>query len=121
MDPFDVLKQRGHILEGGATNFNRTVTHSGANDDYDVASGPKRSLTARSDKKMVPRDYRMPVDLARSRRVGISLTICTECGATKDQAFCRHNPGCSAPGTFWQDTSGPLPAFSTPKSPNQEH
>lgn len=114
MNPFDVLKVRGHILgEDGDSGFNRVTTHSGLHDDYDQARGPSRSLTARSDKKMQTRDYRMPVDLARSRRVGLTRTVCPMCFAVRDQGFTQHERWCpaavAADRPDWKkETTGPM-------------
>jgi hypothetical protein len=36
-----------------------------------------------------------PRDLTRSRRVGLSRTVCTVCGAIKDQRRTFHKPGCN--------------------------
>lgn len=115
MDPFTVLKNRGHILNE-EPSLSRAVTHIGERDDYNLAAGPVRSLTARSDKQMQPRDYKMPVDLARSRRVGLSRIVCQACGSTKDQGLTHHAPWCPAPlmadrieGYAWErETTGPL-------------
>lgn len=118
MDPFEVLARRGHILESDGDVIMRTTTHGGPNDDYDAARGPSRSLTARSDKQLTQRDMRMPMDLSRSRRVGLSRTACGFCGAVKDQGVCHHAVGCvgseaevivNAPDLRWTaETTGPM-------------
>lgn len=36
-----------------------------------------------------------PRDLVRSRRVGLSRTVCTVCGATRDQGRTLHKSGCN--------------------------
>jgi len=70
-------------------------------------------LTASADRH-VPRDSRTtddgssgpgnpnplmprgPRDLNRSRRIGLSRTVCTVCGAIRDQGLTLHKPGCTA-------------------------
>lgn len=95
MDPFQVMRARGHIMEGDEPTFNRSHTHSNSNDDYNLASGPSRSGTARSDKALTARDMRMPMDLSRSRRVGLVRDVCYDCGAVKDQGIAHHSADCS--------------------------
>jgi hypothetical protein len=71
-------------------------------DLYDLAGGPapEGGLTARSQ--------RTPVDLTRSRRVGLSRTVCADCGATKDQGKTSHTLACSLPGEWVRERTGPL-------------
>lgn len=113
MDPFTVMKARGKIVpDEMAAEFDRKTTYSGTKDDYDLASGPSRTLTARSDKAMSTRDYRMPTDLARSRRVGLSRTICIDCGAIKDQGRATHAADClvgvHGPAAWLREVTGPM-------------
>lgn len=110
MDPFEVMQQRGHILET-ESGFSRTTTHSGSHDDYDLSRGPSRSLTARSDKALTQRDLRMPGDLMRSRRVGLSRMVCKSCGATIDNSVCTHDASYyhgSGRTEFVRETTGPM-------------
>lgn len=37
-----------------------------------------------------------PRDLFRSRRIGLSRTVCMICGAIRDQGLTFHKPGCTA-------------------------
>jgi hypothetical protein len=37
-----------------------------------------------------------PRDLFRSRRIGLSRTVCTICGSIRDQGLTVHKPGCTA-------------------------
>lgn len=109
MDPFTILESRGHIMESG-DNTVRTTSHSGPGDDYDLATGPKRSLTARSDKALTARDLRMPGDLMRSRRVGLTREACPCCGASMDQGRALHTGKCACRGRteFVRQTTGPM-------------
>jgi hypothetical protein len=36
-----------------------------------------------------------PRDLHRSRRIGMSRTVCTVCGSARDQGLTLHKPGCT--------------------------
>lgn len=116
MDPFHILETRGHIMEDGDTTT-RSVSHSGPNDDYDLSRGPARSLTARSDKALTMRDLRMPGDLMRSRRVGLTRMACPCCSASMDQGVCRHDASCSCDGRteFVRQTTGPMLSKETSK------
>ena len=96
MNPFYVLRTRGRVLGVTADSLTKTTTHTGTHDDYDLAAGPKRSLTARSDKALTSRDMRMPVDLVRSRRVGLSKLACVSCQAPLDDGRCLHERNCQA-------------------------
>lgn len=102
--------------------FSRTVTHSGSNDDYDMARGPSRSLTARSDKALTRRDMRMPTDLTRSRRVGLRRTTCAMCHAVNHEGVTQHAYHCpvvissvdSNPAPLRRiETTGPMEADKT--------
>lgn len=115
MDPFTVLKKRGHIIEEEGEPRHRSAGDS-QSDDYNLATGPTHSR-ARTTRQMNPRDYKMPVDLTRSRRVGLSQTVCMDCGAIKDQGYCHHEAGCpNRPSALWnrtlprwyRHTTGPL-------------
>lgn len=55
-----------------------------------------------------------PVDLARSRRVGLSRFTCVECGATKNEGFAHHPSWCHTPGEFVRETTGPLSKTEAP-------
>lgn len=114
MDPFTVMQRRGHLLPE-ESGFTVTKTHSGPNDDYDLASGPSRSLTARSDKAMHVRDFRMPVDLTRSRRVGLSRNVCYDCRAVIGETITRHAVTCRIAGSGFRqrETTGPMLANQT--------
>ena len=120
MDPFEVMQRRGHLFTEDP-GFSKTLTHSGSHDDYDQARGPARSLTARSDKMLTRRDMRMPVDLTRSRKVGLSRTRCYDCQAVKDQGVCRHTKSCSVRiygnqmpvSGFVRETTGPMASNET--------
>jgi hypothetical protein len=48
-----------------------------------------------------------PRDLFRSRRIGLSRTVCTVCGATRDQGLTVHRSGC--------DVDQKVVYFGTPK------
>lgn len=78
-----------------------------------------RSLAGRHDNPAAPtrspRDYRMPVDLTRSRRAGLSRTVCANCAAIKDQGVCRHARDCDAPGEWMRLTTGALLPDQTSK------
>lgn len=83
------------------------------NDTHDIASGPSRGEPGQ--RSLSPRDYRMPTDLTRSRRVGLSRTVCVNCAAVKDQGLCRHASDCDAPGEWMKLTTGPLRPDQTSK------
>lgn len=113
MDPFKVMELRGHVLETERQTFVRHTSHSGPNDDYNLATGPSRSGTARTDKALTARDLRMPGDLMRSRRVGLSKNVCMCCGEAADQGVLRHRKGCvcTTPelvGARMRLTTGPM-------------
>lgn len=62
-----------------------------------------------------------PRDLYRSRRVGLSRTVCTVCGSTRDQYRTHHKPGCNVDelvaefGTpkWRRETTGPMETRQT--------
>jgi hypothetical protein len=57
-----------------------------------------------------------PRELTRSRRIGLSRTVCTVCGAIRDQGLTLHKPGCTVDDDAvkfdtpkWRrETTGPL-------------
>jgi hypothetical protein len=95
MNAFTVIEQRGAIVS--ATSLGRASKRGG---DYDEARGP------RGNRPGAPRD------LARSRRVGLSRTVCADCRAVKDEGYCQHENWCLGeegfPGGFRRETTGPL-------------
>lgn len=97
MNAFTVIEQRGAIL--GVSSLGRGASRGA---DYDEARGPKGNRPG------------APRDLARSRRVGLSRTVCVDCGAVKDQGYCKHAPGCwtsddeGSTRRFVRETTGPL-------------
>lgn len=62
-----------------------------------------------------------PRDLHRSRRIGLSRTVCTVCGAIKDQGLTFHKPGCNVDAAAEQfgtpkwrrETTGPIAVNQT--------
>lgn len=64
-----------------------------------------------------------PRDLARSRRIGLSRTVCTVCGATRDQGRTLHKSGCTVDAAVsefgtpkWRrETTGPIAVNQTSK------
>lgn len=116
MNPFTVMKKRGHILAEDSSEVDRRRLMN-SDGDYNLASGPKLTAGAR---KPASRDYRMPVDLTRSRRVGLSRTVCGGCGAVYDQGHARHSRYCAVPATELgrlrvRETTGPLGKTETTK------
>ena len=88
-------------------------------DEPDAASRPGRDPGDSGDtserrgvytqgRKISRADMRIPIELTRSRRVGLIATVCTDCGAAKDQGYCRHTLDCSTPGTWDRKRTGPL-------------
>ena len=65
-------------------------------------------VPALSGYKTSPRDQSAPVDLNRSRRVGLTRFACTHCGAIKDQNPTRHSKSCPTPGTYRREGTGPM-------------
>jgi hypothetical protein len=106
MEPFEVIRRRGHLFTEDP-GFSKILTHSGPHDDYDVGRGPKRSLTARTDKQLTRRDMRMPVDLGRSRRTGLSRMTCAMCHAVNEEGVTHHAQGC--PVIVFNDEGRPAP------------
>lgn len=85
-DYFTIMKARGRVLED-----NDTLGSDTKGGDVD----PTRQPSA-GGRKLTARDYRMPFDLTRSRRVGLTARACSRCGALKDQGRCDHYAGCPA-------------------------
>lgn len=94
MNPFTVLEKRGAIIDVASVG-----SAAPKSADYDEARGPGGRTGA-------------PRDLERSRRVGLSRTVCDECGGVKGEVILRHAPGCSASGQRRRETTGPLDAAS---------
>lgn len=101
-DYLTILRTRGHVL---AENDTLGSDHKGR--DYDDAKGP--SGRSSGGRKLAARDYRMPFDLLRSRRVGLIARVCSRCGAFKDNGRCDHYTGCDAgPYDEARITTGPM-------------
>ena len=84
------------------------------NDTYDMASGPASPKGA--GRKTSFKAYRMPVDLTRSRRHGLTRIVCRACGAPYDQGICRHDasmPHGDAPYERVRIKTGPMLANET--------
>ncbi len=69
---------------------------------------PTPRITGRHRDSRGVRDYRMPYDLTRSRRVGLEILACAECSMTKNESFCAHGRRCSAPDVWIEWTTGPM-------------
>jgi hypothetical protein len=82
-------------------------------DNYDISTGPAMPEGVSN------RSHRTPVDLGRSRRIGLSRQVCQECGAVKG-TITRHSAGCSLPGVWVTERTGPLHIGETSKD-FQEH
>lgn len=67
-------------------------------DIYDMATGPTPTPRG-AGRKSSAKQFSMPVDLTRSRRHGITMTVCAYCGAPYDQGLCRHNGDMPHPET----------------------
>jgi hypothetical protein len=67
------------------------VNQNNENDTYNVASGPVPTPRG-GGRKRSAKDMRVPMDLTRSRKVGLTRIVCSSCGAAYDQGYCRHNP-----------------------------
>lgn len=93
MKSFTVLEKRGAILD--AASVGRAASRGG---DYDESRGPRGSRAG------------APRDMSRSRRVGLSRTVCDECGSAKGEQMLSHEPGCTAAGGRRRETTGPLHA-----------
>lgn len=87
-----------------------------AEDTYNVATGPVATPGAGQAKRS-PRDYRAPMDLARSRRVGLRLDACPTCGAKRREGVTLHASTCDGPlpTEFMTLTTGPLRPTETSK------
>jgi hypothetical protein len=75
-------------------------------DNYDLARGPEPAAIPGT-----ARGQRTPVDLARSRRVGLSRQVCSECGAIRHGAgdrVTRHDGRCSTPAVWERQRTGVL-------------
>lgn len=59
-------------------------------DTYDASRGPVPTPKG-GGRKSSAKQFSMPVDLTRSRRFGLTMTVCSHCGASYDQGYCRHN------------------------------
>lgn len=63
-------------------------------DTYDLSRGPVPS--PRSGRRHTSlRQQRVPVDLGRSRRVGLTAMVCSECGAHEHEGLTRHRLDCT--------------------------
>lgn len=71
-------------------------------DNYDLGSGPAL------DESISNRSQRTPVDLTRSRRVGLSRTVCADCGAERGESSISHSLKCRLPGEWVRERTGPL-------------
>jgi hypothetical protein len=95
MNAFTVLEKRGAVID--ATSVGRAASRGA---DYDESRGPRGSRTG------------APRDLAHSRRVGLSRTVCDECGGVKGEVMLSHEPGCESVGVRRRETTGPLRSAS---------
>lgn len=94
MDPFTVMNLRGHMMDDVTQVLDmRRRMESGDNDVTRLASGPVPTPRA-GGRKTSRRDFRSPQELTRSRRVGLSATVCSDCGAVIDQGRARHTAKC---------------------------
>lgn len=86
------------------------------NDDtYDISKGPVPTPKG-GGKQTSARQQRVPVDLGRSRRVGLTALACVDCGAHKDDGRTEHARSCHAPpGAYVRVRTGPLKADQTSK------
>jgi hypothetical protein len=64
---------------------------------YDEQSGPPSAGRVR-----------MPEDLVRSRRAGITRLVCSECNAVQGTGMTSHDAGCSCPGTWERERTEAL-------------
>lgn len=90
MNPFTVLEKRGAIIS--ASSVGRLAPRGG---EYDESRGP------RGNRRNGPRD------LERSRRVGLSRTVCAECGGILGEVVMSHAQGCTSTERR-RETTGPL-------------
>lgn len=77
------------------------------NELYDASRGPVPTPRG-GGRKSSARQMRVPVDLTRSRRVGLSADACVVCGAHKDQGYVHHALACGTHGEFVRATTGPM-------------
>ena len=82
--------------------------NDGVSADYNEANGPSLGNTVSL------RGLRMPADMKRSRRVGLSRDVCSECGGVKHEQSTRHERYCSVPGTRIRQRTGPLHTTQRP-------
>lgn len=97
MKNFTVLEKRGPVI--AAMSVGRVARRA---NEYDEGRGPRGNSPG------------APRDLERSRRVGLSRIVCSDCGGVRDQGHLHHEAGCEADYTLLvRQTTGPLAANQT--------
>lgn len=125
MDPFQVIKARGRILDDPSdmSRAGRAIGDGVGQGDHDAATGRRGSFTERDPhtglNRYSRRDIRRPRDLQRSRSIGLSRIECSSCHAVLDNGVCHHDQRCLADprdeGRWWRRTTGPMAVDETSK------